>query len=192
MRRAFVAAVVVLSVVLAGCAAGPFETAETASPTPAPPVTVEGELPFDAETVYRRVADLHGESLSTLPSVTVIVDDSADGGVSDRYHVTRFQRLLGLEPELRGTSLAGLARGDEVRLFTDAVESDASLERVLAHEFAHVVQFHRDAFGEVSEQVRGMGANESRLQTAVTEGAASYVERRYAERYLDEGGEPQS
>ena len=178
-------ALLALLVVLAGCSTvGPERTTQSPSQTE-PEVTVAGDLPFDAETVYRRVADLHGIPYASLPDVTVEVKDQADLDVSDLTSVTRFQRTMGFDPETPDTALAGLARPGRVSLFTDPVDTHEQLEQVLAHEFAHIVQFDQDAYDEVDDAIRGSGGNETRLQTAATEGAASYVAEQYAVEYLD-------
>lgn len=183
--RRTTAVVLALAVVFAttgGVGPAPQVSDELAEPT----VTVVGGDPsVDPATIYRRVADLQGVEYATLPDVTVTVTNRSDLNVTALAGVTRFERLLGIEPRAPDLALAGLARPGEVYLYTDVATTPAQRERILAHEFAHVVQFHQDAFRRVDDRINGSGANESRLQTAVTEGTARYVEHRYAVEYMD-------
>lgn len=133
----------------------------------------------NATAVWQRVGDLVSVDAPEPPRV--VVDAGAN---STDYQPTRFQRSFGATNFTRaGPALKGTYNRthDEVRLFRSPAMADAELEARLAHEFAHVYQWHADV---ERPEIRNVFA-----RMATWEGAAEYVEWQYADRYLDYGPE---
>jgi len=207
-RRVARGLAVAVLVVVAGCvgpASTPTPTPETAtdadaaatpSATPTPSATAtravferkttveDGELSFDAAAVYRRVVALHDLPPSAAPNVTVHVRNRSEFALTAIYSPSRFERAMGVEPTAEETAVAGLARGTDVYVYAGTVTDPAEREAVLAHEFVHVLQAATGAFGDVQDGVGGRATQEGRVETGITEGAATYVESEYRQRYL--------
>ena len=208
MNTRFGAVVLALCLILAGCA-GPLgfddagsPVAETVSPSPTaeetpeetyPPgtygkVTLEGgELAFDPELTYQRVAELYGVDYEDVPEVTVHVEESAADELYDQvWEPTEFMLLWGIDPaEQDRTEIAGLARGTDVFIYTDPLPEPEAQESVLAHEFVHTIQFDTEAGQRLATALQAEQNNAGQLGTAMIEGAAMYVQFAYERQYLD-------
>jgi hypothetical protein len=148
-------------------------------------VTVEGgSFAFDAAAVYRRVVALHGLPASAAPNVTVHVRNTSSVPLTAVYSPSRFERTMGVEPTTGETAIAGLARGTDVYVYVGTVATADEREATLAHEYVHVLQSATGVFGDVAEGVDGRQTQAGRVQVAVTEGAATYVESVYRQRHL--------
>ena len=164
-------------------------TASTTVLTDGGKVTVVGDdLSFNASTVYDRVGEMHGKDSSELPTTSVNLRERPSSAES--YSPSPFEEHMGIEPESGDTGPAAYAQGQRIVLYTDVVQTPAMREQVLAHEMAHVIQFHENVPSRVDRGVSGFGADENRLQLAIVEGAATYVENQYADKYIEESTEP--
>jgi len=175
-----------------GATTGPATPTPAATPTGRPPtptprradrVTVAGRpLAFDEEAVYRTVLAMHGRSYDDAPPVELTVKPRPSSARTDGvFETTPFLRLWGFDASAANdTAIAGLALRRQVYLYTETVPSPTEQRVVLAHEYAHVLQYDTDAFGRVQAGVREGDGNRRQVYVAVVEGAASYVGARYA------------
>lgn len=167
---------------------------ETPSPTPAgsdvdPWRKIEmqgGNFSFDAAVVYRRVVRMHGLTLAEVPNVTVYVRNSSSVSLSRIYSPSAFERAVGITPVAGNTKIAGLAGRTRVFIYEGVVTDEAEREAVLAHEYAHILQFVVGAHSTVGGNVEGSESQRGRVVTGVVEGASTFVENRYRVRYLDQ------
>lgn len=213
MRRALAVVALATVLVTAGCAgplgvgtatetSGPTDTvratdSETATPTPTrtdtrtqtptrtdtptadPDVTVEdGSLAVEADAVYGRVRALTGTDVS--PPTVVVTDIPAGSPMG----ATPVHLMLGLERSAFPADRArGFTRYDGPVRF-DPGGNRTSVERTLAHEFVHVVQFRT---GMVERPGAYDARRSSDFRTAwamVVEGGAVYVTDAYVDRHV--------
>jgi hypothetical protein len=170
----------------------------TATPTPRPPtptprdagkVDVAGlPLSFDEEQVYRDVVTMHGQSYESAPTVDLRVKETpAPRRTSQVWDASEFMLLWGFDPSALGnTSIAGLTIRERVFVYAEPVPTRTGRMAVLAHEYTHVLQHETDAFARTSQGVRRGEGSTDRVYLAVVEGAATYVQRRYVARHLDD------
>ncbi|GAB7093530.1 hypothetical protein JCM30237_06820 [Halolamina litorea] len=188
-----------LLIVLAGCggvmdATTPAATESDEPSTPSTSVTVLGDLPFDATTVFERVTTLTGERVDG-PVVYVEPPSEMSTSVLDARR-SSFRAALGIDPPARNDSerltLAAYAAsdGNSVHVNEETLSDPVAAEVTVAHEFVHVVQFRRgwaDSVWFVDPAVRGGMNYDGRLTYyLVIEGAAEYVEDDYVEQFLPE------
>lgn len=188
-----------LLIVLAGCggvisdpAAEPTATAPSTT-TPDTDITVIGpELPFDAETVFERVANLTGERVD---APVIYVEPPEERSVSpfdDRR--SGFRAALGITPRDPNDTLEFAAYvpsdGNSVVVNENILDDESGTEATLAHEFVHTVQTQRgwtDSLWVVDQEVPGgMNYDDRLTYRLVVEGAATYTERHYVQQYLPE------
>jgi hypothetical protein len=189
-------AVLALCLVVAGCSGPPgTPTPDGAEPTPTitpstpspspeerPEVAVEGgTLPVDATAVWQRFLDLRGldpddyrppvvevRSLDTRTVTPVI------RGLSPAFLARLGFTSFTVDPDDVDGPRGGIGSGGEIVVRPNGGSPDA-IERVLVHEFEHYVQ---------PETI--LASSESAtVERPVREGAATYVEAAYADRYLD-------
>ncbi len=188
-RQALATVFVAVSMVLAGCGAfagGPSPTAtpETPSPTseasanptqtatatttPDSRVSVYGDLPVNATLVWERVEALFGETYEP-PTVTVV--DGRSGG-----QVGSFPAQLGLDEGSTAVGVNGryVYRNDRVQMIPRN-GSPSEIERILAHEYVHAIQYRTDFVDR---------ARESGIGRVMIEGSAVYVEDVYTREFL--------
>lgn len=200
-RGAWVTLVIVLGVVVvtAGCSApGVFDddannsvdNASTQEPTEPPgsttgPINDTG-LPLDENWVYNLTSALLG---SDAPAPTIDTEE-----LTTRFSPPDepFFELLGLTNDSEGaggTTAAAVARGDDTVVLSktlaaeDRPYSDDRLELVLAHEFAHTIQFEEGWFRPALEagETADPSSTEYRLLTrALIEGGAVFAAEEYA------------
>jgi len=138
-------------------------------------VPVEGALPVNATSVYRRTERLMGVS-DEVPTVQVenrTVDPSL-GGPGPVGRALGFGEATGPVTEC-GTLGSGSAGGGTVQVSTTNLTA-ASVELLLVHEYAHVLQ---DDVRGYENATRSLDATRG----AMLEGSAVYVADAYARRY---------
>lgn len=199
---------VALLLVLAGCGSGPADpttgtgeqattTAETRPTTPgetvtaggpttvAYPVTVEnGTLPVNATLTFARVQALLGSDVQPWP---VRVRNLSEWRASvQRVGASPLNRALGFENvSVDWAEPTGLTKFGAVYVHSGDGAAGAT-ERVLAHEFVHLVQYRTNMLPWL-RGLRQQRLTTDRLKTrrALVEGGAVYVADAYTRRYLD-------
>lgn len=157
------------------------ETGTRATPTLGPPTTSgvsiqidREEFPVNPALVWRRVQSLYGTGVE--PPERILVSEPEP---VRRVYPRFYRRLTTCEGQDFNRSAGGSVRSpDTVHLFVSANTSAASIEAILAHEYAHVIQFRTNATRNVSFDNGG----------ALLQGGAIYVEDRYIDRYLNDTG----
>jgi hypothetical protein len=164
-------------------------------------------LPFDADTVYRRVAEMTGETVPG-PATVQAIPASETRRFSFPFNPATFQATMGVVPErepdvfvpgyavpnarANGTVLPGVTLR-YVGLWDDPMLQDelgitytaADAEVTAAHEFLHVVQFHQESRQRLARNLTTTGANVDVLELAILEGSASFFESEYQRRYMN-------
>ncbi|MFC7082276.1 hypothetical protein [Halorussus caseinilyticus] len=175
--------------VLAGCSAptaqGP--TAEGSALETRTPTTGPSALPVNESRIFGRVADL-AESNVSQPSLRTA--DAGEGGVSYLGGLGPFYRLmLGVEGDGSASAAAYYARDPHrvTVLLHDGVPAaetdEAGLAVVLAHEYAHAVQFGDPRFRSSLGGPADASMDSRRVYRALVEGGAVFVADEYADRY---------
>jgi hypothetical protein len=197
---------VVLLVVLAGCGSGlapptaaPSSDTDTASPEPTltsevsernASIAVEGgELPIDPEPVFLRVLKMTDTDVDE-PTIYIESSDEKAPGILDREQ-SAFRRSLGIRPpESNGSVRLGAytpADGQSVHLYEWMLSDPVVSERVLAHEFVHVVQFETGWGGAMwnNQTLLNYERTYDGYMTyyLVLEGSGTYVQDRYERAY---------
>lgn len=175
---------------VASATATPTATDAARSPTPRTEgkVTVSGRsLDVDEEGIYRAVVELHGREYASAPAVELRVKERPSPSRTDQvWESTAFMALWGFDPSgMNETSIAGLAIGKRVFLYTKPVPTEDGRRSVLAHEFTHVLQHDANAFERTMRGIRAGDGNARRVYLAVTEGTATYAQQRYVEEHLN-------
>lgn len=168
----------------------PTATSRPPSPTPrtAGRVAVSGlPLDVDEERVYRAVVEMHGREYESAPAVDLRVKERPAPSRTDQvWEPTAFMELWGFDPSaMNETSIAGLAVGTRVFLYTEPVPTSEGRRSVLAHEFTHVLQHDAGAFERTMAGIRQGDGNARRVYTAVVEGTATYAQERYVAEKLN-------
>lgn len=155
------------------------ETATQSSPTTPSPTTgkidihVEGDaLPVDPNLVWKRVQSLQGTSVEPPERIVVTGPNS----YTETY--SRFYRTMtgcGIQ-EFEWSEGGRVQSPDVVELYMSEETTDASIEAILAHEYAHVIQFRTNAASESPFSIRG----------ALLQGGAIYIAEFYTRRYLND------
>jgi len=153
------------------------------------PVRVDGDLPVNATSVWRRTERLLGVS-APAPSVEVLEEARLP---TEQLQPSSVQRAIGYGAEQGsfracGMLAHGFASGDTVHLstvdpVTGANLSDSTLELILAHEYAHVLQ------GEVEGYDDAAGVENRVVGRAMSEGSAVIVAESYAREFDRRWGE---
>lgn len=134
-------------------------------------VPVYGDLPVNATLVWERVESMFPGEYEAPP---VAVSDGRSGGIAGP-----FSTHLGLDEGLESVDESGVA-GSYSRQ-TERVQliprngSPAEIERVLAHEFVHAIQYQSDLVDR---------AGGSQVRSAIIEGSAVYAEEQYTREFL--------
>lgn len=168
--------------------------AETQTPStdrPGRSINVEGgTLPVDPNVVWERVAAMVDTGVG--PPSTIRLENLAIGSSTAR---TPFERALGVPataiPGFAGTTPQS-GDGGIVKLHRQLTDDEMQLEATLAHEYVHVVQLRSRAddglLRSFSDGER-LTPDELSVFRATIEGAAEYVETRYARRHLGFDGD---
>lgn len=166
------------------------ETPDPSTPTPRTEgkVAVSGRsLDVDEEAIYRAVVAMHGRSYETAPEVRLRVKErAAPSRTNQVWETSDFMALWGFDPSaMNETSIAGLAIGTRVFLYTGPVPTRDGRRGVLAHEYTHVLQHDTGAFQRTMTGVRAGDGNTRRVYLAVVEGSATYAQERYLDEHLN-------
>ena len=207
MRLAPVACALLL--VLAGCGAvtdqasptptlTPTADEEPETPSPTPEIDTNvisaygSELPFDPTPIFLRVLNMTDERVDA-PVVEVEEPGGSSPDIFDRS-TSSFRSALGIVPPERtndsGVQLGAYtpSSGNSVHIYEGAFENETYARSTLAHEFVHVVQFREGWGSTVWSRQSGTASSlthDGRLTYyLVLEGAASYVEQQYKQRFL--------
>lgn len=142
----------------------------------------EGDLPFNASQVYLRVQHIMGLEGDPVSLQIVKPQEREPREFSD------FERRVGfVHPNTSIHSVSGVASGNSILLIIPDNASADEIERVLAHELAHVVFSDNDLVIQPhSWENYSQTYDHDNTRRAVFEGVATYVAAVYAERYLDD------
>lgn len=198
----------VLLVALAGCGAQEVSRPGTAGSATTPTATTNdagtgtdavdagisyrgGSLPVAAGPVFDRVESLLGVTARS-PDRVAVENATTWFGPNDSRRRTptgtaRFGALVGVDPTgqlgaLRATPNGATSPFGGVSVYPGE-GSPAELEVVLAHEFAHVVQFQRNQVSTVRRNTGGTSTDARWTARSVVEGVAVWTETRYVETY---------
>jgi len=175
-----------------------------------------GSLPVEHDRIFRRTTGLLGVDVSPpsvvlVRSATEIRGDTGGGGSAGENATTRsFAGVMGIHGDASNADAGGENEseddGDEgeddgvsVAAYTPSANSvvvnermtapgrESVLERTMAHEFVHTVQFRQGAFRR-TQRALGVDRTPTRdtylTYVSVLEGAAVYVAETYDRRYL--------
>lgn len=163
----------------------PAQTTRTTTDTSwTPGVNVRGgELPINGSLVYERVQQIMGVSGRTV-SVQLI-----EPPTNGHPQFTEFEQRVGFvhtDSETWGVG-GGSSRSSIVLWITEEAKP-SHVERVLAHELAHTLQWNAYAYRIQSNPWENYSQTYDyrRARQAMVEGVATYVDSVYAERYLGE------
>ncbi|QKY19067.1 hypothetical protein B4589_001265 [Halolamina sp. CBA1230] len=202
MRIAPIACALLL--VLAGCGAAPGGPSPTAapestqsptpeaepSPTPSAGVTPDGNgvsiagdrLAVDPDPVFERVLNLTGTDVRPPTVYTAESADLPSRGASSFY------ASLGITPPDERVGAAGAATDPStVYLFAPVLGNETGVERTLAHEFVHTVQYRT---GWMDDLLSSLSAGQQwtydvrKTRSLVVEGAATHVEAQYRRAFM--------
>lgn len=143
------------------------------------PIRVQGgSLPVDATQTFDRTRRLLATE-APRPDSVQLLDTTAN-----TTSPPEFQRLLGLETNVSEVEAAAFVIGPRtVYVNRNITDDPAFTEHVLAHEYTHTVQFRRGYIGRV-EAATAPGPDGRFASTAVIEGAATYAQDGYWQRYM--------
>ncbi|RXK49195.1 hypothetical protein [Halorientalis pallida] len=157
------------------------------TPRPARVTVVNGDLPVRPGPAFARVR--HLLDASTGPPIVEVRDQpTREGGL--RPEAGEFESLLGIEaprPAAESEIRVGGATTPDQTVYVAPGDASASrVERTLAHEFVHVVQFDRDVVSRLPDRLpsgRADTTDGEYVVRSLVEGAATYVSTRYTRRY---------
>jgi hypothetical protein len=165
-------------------------------------------LPFDADTVYRRVAEMAGVDVEKGPSLRAIPARETNR-FSFPFSNATFGATMGIAPDGRpSVFVPGYASPNSssdgtvtpvvtmryVGLWNDTALQDelgisytaADAEVTAAHEFLHVIQFYRGSQERLTRNLTSRGVNLRDVRLALIEGSASFFESQYQREYMDD------
>lgn len=165
------------------------ETQTATTDRPGRSIDVEGgTLPVDPNAVWERVAAMVDASVG--PPSTIRLER-----LRSSTSRTPFERALGV-PTSNSSGFAGItpqsADGGIVKLHRQLTDDEMQLEATLAHEYVHVVQMRSRAYDGLLRSFSDgerLTPDELSVFRATIEGAAEYVETRYARRHLGFDGD---
>ena len=160
-----------------------------ATPTPRPAdVVVREDLPVDANRTFARVRQLL--DARTEPPTVEVYSGPTTGGTISAFGQDAFENVLGIGPprpvDDSTLQVGGLTMPTGTVYLVPRAGRSAEIERTLAHEFTHTVQFSQDARWEISRALpadRRDTADGTLVERSVLEGAAVYTASEYARRY---------
>lgn len=158
----------------------PTETA-TATATPTPSVSVSGgTLPVDEQTVWVRTRKLTGAEVRTADVQVADLSSRKSGRLSS----SPIQGMLGVgNSSLNESRPTGLTTYDGTIRF-DPTGPSAFVERRLAHEFVHVVQFRDGLVRPPTRYDEPTTTDWVLTWRALVEGGAVYVTDAYVDRHM--------
>ena len=164
-------------------------------------------LPFDADEVYRNVADMAGVDIDKGPTVNSI---PARG--TSRYEFSfsnnTFGATMGIAPDGQpSVFVPGYAQPNQnpdgtvspaVTMRYIGLWNDSALQEELgisytaedaevtaAHEFLHVIQFYQGSQQRLAQNLSSEGVNVNDVELAMIEGSASFFESQYQREYMN-------
>lgn len=186
LKETLCVAMVILSVIFAGCAGQDTQPSSTTTGTTIETerqITVEGApFPVDATTVFHRIEAMLGENL-TPPEVRVLKVNR--DGEKENVSTDLFSRRMGITQRRSLAQVGGNTHEGVVRIFYTENSTSKQMEQVLAHEYVHVSQPSRLKRRMATKQGPHADTTDTRIvREAITEGSAVYVANRYTEQYL--------
>lgn len=188
---------IVTLVILAGCSTSPDtpESIEVIHRTTVVPTEESVKIPVqgnsrlvDANRTFARVQDLMNSTVE--PPRRVTFESGANASqFRFSYGSHPFLELLGAGSSNLNSTVAGRADGESVRMFYTDDATDEQIEHVLAHEFAHVVQYRtglRDTAMAKFEDDYSQTTDGRMARKSVIEGSAEYIATEYDREYLSE------
>ncbi|NHN41188.1 hypothetical protein G9C85_05995 [Halorubellus sp. JP-L1] len=164
-------------------------------------------LPFDADEVYKRVADMADIDIDKGPSV-----NSIPARETSRYDFNfnndTFGATMGIAPDGQpSVFVPGYASPNSnpdgtvspavtmryIGLWNDTALQEelgirytaADAEVTAAHEFLHVMQFYQGSQERLAQNLSSEGVNLADVELAMVEGSASFFESQYQREYMD-------
>jgi hypothetical protein len=164
-------------------------------------------LPFDADQVYRDVADMAGIDIDKGPTINSIPARS-----TSRYDFSfdenTFGATMGIAPDGQpSVFVPGYAAPNSnpdgtvspavtmryIGLWNDtALQEELGIsytaddaEVTAAHEFLHVIQFYQGSQERLAQNLTSEGVNLADVELAMVEGSASFFESQYQREYMD-------
>lgn len=140
-----------------------------------------GELSVDADAIFSNVLAL-AETHAYHP---IVVVENRTGNKTAGLLADDFGNVLGLTPPDSVSTVdrpGGSTVKNTVRVFPNN-GTEPELERVLAHEFAHVIQYQKGWQSKLHESSVEVDANERVLTRCLAEGSATYLTDKYVRRY---------
>jgi hypothetical protein len=165
-------------------------------------------LPFDSDTVYKRVAEMAGVDIDEGPSIQGI-----PARETRRYDFSfsndTFGATMGIAPDGQpSVFVPGFAAPNQnpdgtvspavtmnyIGLWNDTALQEelgiqytaADAEVTAAHEFLHVIQFYQGSQQRLANNLSSEGVNVGDVELAMVEGSASFFESQYQREYMDE------
>lgn len=163
-------------------------------------------LPFDADEVYRRVADMAGVDIDKGPAINSIAARD-----TSRYDFSfsndTFGATMGIAPDGQpSVFVPGYAAPNSnpdgtvspqmtmryIGLWDDTALQDElgirytpeDAEVTAAHEFLHVIQFYQGSQERLAKNLTSEGVNLEHVELAMVEGSASFFESQYQREYM--------
>ena len=167
-------------------------TTDARNATPGEPTVAEsggisvrgGTLSVNATAVFRNLLALIDVD-TNQPIIVIENRTETDGDETSALLVDDFGSTLGLTPP-EETATPDRPGGYTVKSTVHVVPdngSDAEMERLLAHEFVHVIQYQKEWPSYLHEPSPNNDANTRLLSRCLSEGSATYVTDEYVRRY---------
>jgi hypothetical protein len=164
-------------------------------------------LPFDSDTVYKRVAEMAGVDIDKGPTIRGI-----PARQTQRYDFSfsndTFGATMGIAPDGQpSVFVPGFAAPNQnpdgtvspavtmnyIGLWNDtALQEELGIrytaedaEVTAAHEFLHVIQFYKGSQQRLAKNLSSEGVNVGDVELAMVEGSASFFESQYQREYMD-------
>lgn len=143
-----------------------------------------GTLSVDADTVFSNILNLIGLD-AYRPIVLIENQTTTDGNGTSAILVDDFGTTLGLTlPENKSTSgRPGGFTGKNTVHILPGNGNKTEVERVLAHEFVHVIQYQKEWPSYRRESSVNHDVNGRLLSRCLSEGSATYLTDEYVRRY---------
>lgn len=143
-----------------------------------------GTLPVNATAVFRNVLALTDVD-AHRPVIVIENRTAVDGDDVSALLVDDFGNALGMTPPEDDSTdeRPGGFTGKNTVYVVPNNGSDSELERVLAHEFVHVLQYQEEWQSHLRRSNASADANRALLGRCLSEGSATYVTDEYVQRY---------
>lgn len=190
------AAVVVVLLLVAGCAGVPVSPpgdASIADGRLTPDITVvNGTLPVDPGALYHEVSAMLGTAAAGPETIDVEPNEQM---AIVREPMPPFFRLLGVDrpagTDRAATALGYVAEPSTVHVHQKLLDDPRQLRLTLVHEYVHVVQGRTGAFAALDRSIPGRNTTDGGItRSSVLEGVAVSVETAYWRTHDGEGTSP--